>query len=103
MRWQLSLTVEKMGKQKHKGSKYEYIMIILQNSDQLANNPASAMELEGGESRDTDPVVEHVATARVLYLCELIVNINMFKKCRKSYPMKEQWTIFGNRLRLKRV
>ncbi|KAH3734143.1 hypothetical protein DPMN_137423 [Dreissena polymorpha] len=51
-------------------------MIILQNSDQLANNPASAMELEGG---DTDPVVDHVATARVLYLCELIVNVNVSK------------------------
>ncbi|XP_052246689.1 uncharacterized protein LOC127855274 isoform X5 [Dreissena polymorpha] len=32
-----------------------------ENSDQLANTPASAMELEGG---DTDPVVDHVATTR---------------------------------------
>ncbi|KAH3891820.1 hypothetical protein DPMN_015928 [Dreissena polymorpha] len=62
-------------------------MIILQNSDQLANNPASAMELEGG---DTDPVVDHVATARVLYICELIVNINISKNAEKSYPIKEQ-------------
>jgi hypothetical protein len=89
MRLQLSFTVEKMGIQKHKGSKYELIMIILQNSDQLANNPTSAMELEGGESGDTDPVVEHVATARVLYLCELIVNVNL-SKMQKSYHMKEQ-------------
>ncbi|KAH3782556.1 hypothetical protein DPMN_160473 [Dreissena polymorpha] len=37
MRLQLSFTVEKMRIQQHKGSKYEYIMIILQNSDQLAN------------------------------------------------------------------
>ncbi|KAH3709694.1 hypothetical protein DPMN_151974 [Dreissena polymorpha] len=55
-------------------------MIILQNSDQLANNPASAMDLEGG---DTDPVVDHVATARVLYLCELIVNVNGSKMQKK--------------------
>ncbi|KAH3699458.1 hypothetical protein DPMN_069131 [Dreissena polymorpha] len=61
MRLQLSFTVEKMRIQKHKRSKYEFIMIILQNSDQLANTPASAMDLEGG---DTDPVVDHVATTR---------------------------------------
>ncbi|KAH3713434.1 hypothetical protein DPMN_008838 [Dreissena polymorpha] len=48
MRLQLSFTVEKIRIQEHKRSKYEFIMIILQNSDQLANNPASAMELEGG-------------------------------------------------------
>ena len=80
MRLQLSFTVEKMRIQKHKRSKYEFIMIILQNSDQLANNPASAMDLEGG---DTDPVVDHVATARVLYLCELIVNVNGSKMQKK--------------------
>jgi hypothetical protein len=85
MRLQLSFTVEKMRIQKHKGSKYEYILIILQNSDQLANTPASAMELEG---RDTDPVVDHVATTRVLYLCELIVNINISKNAEKVIRAK---------------
>ena len=85
MRLQLSFTVEKIRIQEHKRSKYEFIMIILQNSDQLANTPASAMDLEGG---DTDPVVDHVSTTRVLYLCELIVNINISKNAEKVIQSK---------------
>jgi len=75
---QLSFTVEKMGIQKHKRTKYEYIMIILQHLDQLTNTSAMEMEVP-----DTDPVVDDVATTRVLYLCELIVNVNVSKMQKK--------------------
>ncbi|KAH3860981.1 hypothetical protein DPMN_023907 [Dreissena polymorpha] len=58
-------------------------MIILQNLDQLTNTSAMAMEVG-----DTDPEVDHVATARVLYLCELIVNINISKNAEKVIQSK---------------
>jgi len=40
------------------------------------------------EVPDTDPVVDDVATTRVLYLCELIVNINISKNAEKVIRAK---------------
>jgi hypothetical protein len=40
------------------------------------------------EVPDTDPEVDDVATTRVLYLCELIVNVNVSKNARKVIRSK---------------